>query len=186
MQKTLRNIHFAGFFALILALLSIFSPLPTSSHAQSIQATHSAQRGRAWGKEIIVSLSEQYLVAYQNGQEVYSTDVTTGRPGLETPKGVYQVFAKMSPTIFHSPFPRKSKNWYPPTHVQYALEWRAGGYFLHDSWWHSVYGRGTTGWHYDPMDGWQQGSHGCISMPLEAAAWLYHWAPIGTTVIVKA
>src|SRR5207247_7269165 len=30
-----------------------------------------------------------------------------------------------------------------------SLEWRAGGFFLHDSWWHSVYGPGTNGWHYD-------------------------------------
>jgi len=56
---------------------------------------------------------------------------------------------------------------------------------LHDSWWHSVYGPGTNGWHYDPKFGWQWGTHGCIAMPLNAAAWLYYWAPIGTLVQVN-
>lgn len=136
------------------------------------------------GKVIVVSLSQQWLTAYQNGQAVFSTAVLTGRPSLPTPLGTYHIFQKLSPTTFHSPFPRKSPNWYPPTHINYAMEWKAGGYYLHDSWWHTVYGAGTNGEHYDPTYGWQQGSHGCISMPLSAAAWLYRWAPIGTTVKV--
>ena len=134
------------------------------------------------GKEIIVSLSRQWLYAYQNGLLAFNTAVMTGRQALPTPTGTYHVFAKFSPTTFYSPWPTSSPYYYPPTYINYALEWRAGGYFLHDSWWHSIYGPGTNGWHYDPVDGWQWGTHGCVAMPLNAAAWLYHWAPIGTTV----
>ena len=139
----------------------------------------------AAGKEIIVSLSQQWMWAYQNGVQVYNSPVMTGRPALSTPTGTYHVFAKLHPTWFTSPWPPSSAYWYPPTYINYALEWKAGGFFLHDSWWHSVYGPGTNGWHYDPKFGWQWGTHGCVAMPLSAAAWLYNWAPIGTLVQIN-
>jgi lipoprotein-anchoring transpeptidase ErfK/SrfK len=134
------------------------------------------------GHLIVVSLSKQWLYAYLNGQQVFNTAIMSGRPALPTPVGTFHVFAKLSPTTFYSPFPPSSPYWYAPTHINYALEFLSGGYFLHDSWWHSVYGPGTNGWHYDPQFGWQSGSHGCVAMPLSSAAWLYNWAPIGTTV----
>ena len=137
------------------------------------------------GKVIVVSLSRQWLWAYQNGALVFNAAVMTGRPTLATPTGTYHVFLKLHPTWFYSPWPYGSPYWYPPTYINYALEWRAGGFFLHDSWWHSVYGPGTNGWHYDPRFGWQWGTHGCVAMPLSAAAWLYNWAPIGTTVQIN-
>lgn len=136
------------------------------------------------GHLIVVSLSKQWLYAYLNGRQVFNTAIMSGQPALPTPKGTFHVFAKLSPTTFYSPFPESSPYWYDPTHINYALEFLAGGYFLHDSWWHSVYGPGTNKWHYDPEFGWQSGSHGCVAMPLSAAAWLYRWAPIGTTVRV--
>jgi lipoprotein-anchoring transpeptidase ErfK/SrfK len=139
----------------------------------------------AAGKEIVVSLSQQWMWAYDNGVEVYNSAVMTGRPSLPTPTGTYHVFMKLHPTTFTSPWPYGSPYWYPPTYINYALEWNAGGFFLHDSWWHSVYGPGTNLWHYDPKFGWQWGSHGCIAMPLSAAQWLYYWAPIGTLVQIN-
>ncbi len=138
------------------------------------------------GKVVVVSISHQWLHAYQNGKEVYNTAIMSGRPALATPTGTYHVFTKLSPTTFYSPFPPGSPYWYAPTHINYALQWRGGGYFLHDSWWHSVYGPGTNMWHYDPVDGWQYGSHGCVAMPISAASWLYSWAPIGTTVQINS
>jgi len=149
-------------------------PIPTPQPAPSPQ-----------GKEIVVSLSHQWMWAYQGGKLVYNSAVMTGRPALATPTGTYHVFLKLHPTYFYSPWPPGSPYWYPPTFINYALEWRAGGFFLHDSWWHTVYGPGTNGWHYDPKYGWQWGTHGCVAMPLSAAAWLYNWAPIGTTVQIN-
>jgi lipoprotein-anchoring transpeptidase ErfK/SrfK len=133
-------------------------------------------------KLIEVNITQQELYAYENGQVVFSTLIQSGRGSLPTPRGVFHVFAKLSPTTFTSPWPEGSPNWYPPTSINYALEFKAGGFFLHDATWHSVFGPGTNGWHYDPGFGWQDGSHGCVSMPLTSAAWLYSWAPIGTPV----
>jgi lipoprotein-anchoring transpeptidase ErfK/SrfK len=186
LKNTIRINCYLGLSILLLGLLLGAGSLNTreSASAHAVRpgvSSHAVYRKR-WGKVIVVSLSKQTLNAYQNGQVVFSTAVLTGQPALPTPLGTYHIFSKRSPTTFHSPFPRKSRFWYPPTHINYALEFRAGGYYLHDSWWHTVYGAGTNAEHYDPAYGWQEGSHGCVSMPLNAAAWLYKWAPIGTTV----
>ena len=169
--------------------ISSLSSSPRYIYSGLVSATTSTSGGSpsptAAGKEIIVSLSRQWMWAYQNGTQVYNSPVMTGRPSLATPTGTYHVFLKLHPTTFTSPWPPSSPYWYPPTYINYALAWRAGGFFLHDSWWHSVYGPGTNGWHYDPKFGWQWGTHGCIAMPLSAASWLYYWAPIGTLVQVN-
>jgi len=171
--------------SLILALCS-FAGVTASAHSlrpAERQGRHTSDY--LGGRTIVVSISQQWLNAYQNGHLVFSSPVLTGRPSLPTPMGVYHIFAKLHPATFHSPYSRNSKNYFPPTHINYALEWRAGGYFIHDSWWHTVYGAGTNGEHYDPTYGWQSGSHGCISMPLNGASWLYHWAHLGTTLVVR-
>src|SRR5579885_3148989 len=132
-------------------------------------------------KRLVVSISQQWMHGYENGREVYNTPITSGRPELPTPIGTYYVFQKSSPTTLYSPWPKDSPYWYPPMHINYALEWRPG-FFLHDSPVRSVYGPGTNVWHDDPLYGRQTGTHGCIALPLEAAQWLYDWAPIGTRV----
>ena len=43
---------------------------------------------------------------------------------------------------------------------------------LHGAYWHDNFG--------------QKMSHGCVNQPLDFAAWLYGWAPIGTGVWVHA
>ncbi|HAE83600.1 MAG TPA: hypothetical protein DDW33_07620 [Ktedonobacter sp.] len=51
--------------------------------------------------------------------------------------------------------------------------------------WRTVYGPGTNVWHHDLIYGDQTGTHGCITMPLSAAQWLYNWAPVGTMVKIQ-
>jgi hypothetical protein len=137
------------------------------------------------GKEILISLSHQWMYVYQNGKEVFNSPVTSGRPELSTPPGTYHVLVKQHPTVFYSPWPYGSPYWYPPTNITYALEFDSIGLFLHDSYWRSVYGPGTNVWHHDPVDGWMSGTHGCVTMPLKAVTWLYNWAPVGTLVQIN-
>ncbi|GCE18931.1 L,D-transpeptidase [Dictyobacter kobayashii] len=138
------------------------------------------------GKVVIVNRTTQWAYFYENGRQVRNSPITTGQPGLETPLGVYHVFVKLSPTTFYSPWPYGSPYWYAPTHINYALEFKEGGFFLHDAWWRSVYGPGTNVYHHDPVDGWMTGTHGCVTMPFSVAQWLYNWAPMGTTVKIVA
>jgi lipoprotein-anchoring transpeptidase ErfK/SrfK len=151
---------------------------PASAKAAKLRMTTPSPRG----KEIVISISRQWMFVYDKGKRIYSAPVTTGQRALSTPTGTYHVLAKLSPTTFYSPWPPGSPYWYPATHINYALQWKEGGFFLHDSWWRTLYGPGTNVYHYDPVDGWMSGTHGCITMPLSAATWLYKWAPIGTTV----
>jgi lipoprotein-anchoring transpeptidase ErfK/SrfK len=131
------------------------------------------------GKDLVVSLSMQELVAYQDGCVVNATPVTTGRPALPTPPGSYHVFLRTTPWLMHSDWPPGSPYWYPDTWVKWVLEFREGGYFLHDAYWE------PTG-DYGPGGEFNQSaaSHGCIHIPTPFMQWLYGWTPVGTPVQV--
>jgi lipoprotein-anchoring transpeptidase ErfK/SrfK len=44
------------------------------------------------------------------------------------------------------------------------------GHALHGAYWHNNFG--------NPM------SHGCVNLPLDVAAWMYDWAPMGMRVTI--
>jgi len=50
-------------------------------------------------KEIHVYVEEQGLIAYENGEEVYSFDIISGGDGKETTAGKYTVFRKLGKYI---------------------------------------------------------------------------------------
>jgi len=136
------------------------------------------------GKVILVSTEGQSLRAYANGVLVHEDYVTTGRPELPTPHGVFQVIAKYTPYEFISPWPAGSAFYYPPSWTHYAMLFRDGGYFLHDAPWRRVYGPGTNVPHYTLDPGEPVGTHGCINIPFPDMLWLWNWTTIGTTVVV--
>jgi lipoprotein-anchoring transpeptidase ErfK/SrfK len=165
------------------------------------------------GRVILVSLSRQQLFAYQDGSFAFSILVETGRPELPTPTGVFHVFYKEcsdklwtnnnAPTTTHnvncpehngdgyaamfiSPWPQGSPYYYYPTHINYALEFKDGGFYLHDAWWHVAFGPGSNVPHQLPDGTWETGSHGCVGMRTPDAEHLYGWAANGTPVYVKA
>ncbi|HEX9094593.1 MAG TPA: L,D-transpeptidase [Candidatus Dormibacteraeota bacterium] len=133
-------------------------------------------------KALTISLSEQVIRAYEHGQQVFWSYVTTGRPGLETDPGNFKVYWKVSPWTMHSPWPKGSPYWYPDSKVQMVM-WFNGGDGIHDASWRSRYGPGTNGPHYDPT-GEDTGTHGCVNVPYRNMLWLWNWTPTGTQVIV--
>jgi lipoprotein-anchoring transpeptidase ErfK/SrfK len=133
-------------------------------------------------KAITISLSEQVIRAYEHGQQVFWTYVTTGRPGLETDPGSFKVYWKVTPWTMHSPWPKGSPYWYPDSKVNMVM-WFNGGDGIHDAYWRSRYGPGTNGPHYDPT-GEDTGTHGCVNVPYQNMVWLWNWTPTGTPVIV--
>jgi lipoprotein-anchoring transpeptidase ErfK/SrfK len=137
-------------------------------------------------KVVVISLSEQALRVYDHGKLVKSFQVTTGQPDLPSPPGTWWVEGKKSPTVFKADVPQSSPNWYPPTPINYAMQYHSNGYFLHDSWWRSEYGPGTNFPHLDP-GGTQysiHGSHGCVNMSKADAAWLYSFVQVYTHIII--
>jgi lipoprotein-anchoring transpeptidase ErfK/SrfK len=154
-------------------------------HGTDIQALNHYQLQR--GQVIIVSLAQQALRLYQDGRLVQAFPVTTGRAELPSPPGVWSIMNRQSPTLFKSSDPPDSPYWYPPTHINYAILFHDGGYFIHDSWWRVNYGPGTQFPHYDAGGDETYagtGSHGCINLPTDEAGWLYNNTSWNTTVIV--
>jgi lipoprotein-anchoring transpeptidase ErfK/SrfK len=143
-------------------------PLRRTAPAKSIGAS---------AKAVVIRLQAQTLTAYLNGKPILHTPVTTGRPALPTPVGSYHIEAAYSPFIFNSPWPPGSPYWYPPTPVTWAMPFYDGD-FLHDDPGEpaSAFGAGSEDGPY--------ASHGCVHVPHAAMAFLFHWLPIGATVIV--
>jgi L,D-transpeptidase catalytic domain len=135
---------------------------------------------------VVVSLAEQALRVYTNGKLVHSFQVTTGQPDLPTPPGTWWVEGKKSPTEFKADVPQSPPDWYPPTPINYAMQFHSNGYFLHDSWWRSEYGPGTNFPHLDPGGSQYSlhGSHGCVNMSKDDAAWLYKFVKVYTNILI--
>ncbi|HEY1354018.1 MAG TPA: L,D-transpeptidase [Ktedonobacteraceae bacterium] len=136
---------------------------------------------------LIVSLVEQTLRYYKNGKLVRTFFITSGQFAKPSPPGYWQIFLRQSPTTFKSSEPKGSAFWYPDTKINYAMEYRSGGYFFHDSWWRANYGVGTNFPHYDTggdetFSG--NGSHGCINMAESDIAWLYPNSTYNARVIL--
>ena len=126
------------------------------------------------GRVIVISLRCQELSAYQDGVNIITTYITTGRPALPTPPGQYSVLRKVSPWLMTSDWPPSSPYWYPPSWVQYTLWFRSDGYAIHDAPWRAQYGPGTQ----------LNGSHGCVNVPMPTMTSLYNWASVGIPVRV--
>jgi hypothetical protein len=142
------------------------------------------------GTVVVVSEIEQAARIYQNGKLVHSAQVVTGEYPRPTPPGFTQVFSKQHPIRFVSFDAPGSPFYYAPIVLQYGLEFREGGYFLHDVSWRGVFGNGPDYRadlpHADSVDQADagHGSHGCVNFSQDEAAWLYDHIDYGTPVIV--
>jgi L,D-transpeptidase catalytic domain len=128
------------------------------------------------GTVLMVSTVEQAMRVYKDGKLINAFYVTTGRVERPALPGYWTVQDRKSPDEFKSTDPPNSPYWYPPTPIHYAILYHWGGFFVHDSWWRADYGPGTQFPHYDSggdefFSG--NGSHGCINMQLQQAAWVY-------------
>src|SRR6266516_2221310 len=138
------------------------------------------------GKVIVVSLSQQAMRVYDQGKLVNAFLVTTGRPSKPSPPGTWWAEDKQSPTVFKADVPPSSPYWYPDTPINYAVQYHSNGYFIHDSWWRADYGPGTQFPHQDASGDIYsaQGSHGCINMAKDDAAWVYGFVELYTHIVV--
>jgi LysM repeat protein len=139
---------------------------------------------RAEGKVILVSVSEQYLWAYEDGEVQVESFVTTGRPGADTPIGSWEVLVKYTDYRFISPYPEGHEFYYNSQVSNYSLRYSWNGYHIHDAPWRSDYGPGTSVPHQDSLGRWQTGSIGCVNVTGDAMARLFEWAEVGTPIVV--
>ncbi|MGN6759351.1 MAG: L,D-transpeptidase [Thermomicrobiales bacterium] len=117
-----------------------------------------------------VNLSQQHLYAWQDGEVIMDTAVSTGRPGWETPPGTYHVFSRLTSDDMTGGGPPGSPDYYYQPAVPWVQYFLEGGYALHGNYWNLNFGTQT--------------SHGCVGMPVDTAHWLYDWGYIGLPVWV--
>lgn len=125
----------------------------------------------AW-KEIVVSISAQAMWAYENGELVRSSYVSTGTAEVletTTPIGYWSILTKFDVQDMEGTI---SDEYYFVEDVPDVMYFDNLGNALHGTYWHSNFGT--------PM------SHGCVNLPLDVASWMYDWAPIGTAVSIIA
>lgn len=108
--------------------------------------------------QLVISLPDQKMTVYQGGQAVVSTPVSTGKPGYDTPAGVFSVLEKRR---VH--FSRKYDD--APMPNMQRLTW--SGIALH--------GGRVPGY---------AASHGCIRLPHGFAKELFAFTERGAQVIV--
>jgi lipoprotein-anchoring transpeptidase ErfK/SrfK len=145
------------------------APAPAkTTAAKPAASSKAAPRASSNGKRILIDLSKQWLYAYQNDEVVFDAPIATGRDGMETPTGNYAVYAKTKSQTMRGV--TDGEGWVVPNvpNVMYFN----GDVALHGTYWHNLFGSGV------------RVSHGCVNVPLDSAAWLYNWTPIGTPVRV--
>lgn len=134
-------------------------PGGTTSDAVS---TNGGGGGEKW---IDVDLTTQTLTAYEGKTVVLRTAVSTGRADHPTVVGTFRTYIK---------YPKQrmvgghGEDRYDLPNVPDVMYFYRD-YALHGTYWHTNFGT--------PM------SAGCVNVPLEEAAWLYDWAPLGTKVV---
>lgn len=129
-----------------------------------------------WGKRYLdVDLSEQHVYFYGDDSSViWESDCVSGAPGKNsTPQGVYDLNGKEAPSKLIGY--ENGKKIYE-TMVRYWMPFIGNGIGFHDADWQpgfggSLYAQGL-------------GSHGCINLPVGAAAELYGIIEWGDVVVV--
>lgn len=123
------------------------------------------------GKVIYVSLAQQRMWAYENGELAFKVLVSTGIAERATKPGTYRVKTKLQEA--------------------WSRVWQ-----LRMPYWMGIYDVGSVenGIHAMPFSRagravrWRvgtPGSYGCVVLNAKDAAALYKWAPMGTLVIIR-
>ena len=109
-----------------------------------------------------------------SGNLVWQSAIVSGKPGENTPTGVYTIKAKKSPTILiGAPDPVTGEPSYR-SEVQYWMGFVGDMVGLHDAPWQSQFG---GSWWIN------HGSHGCVNLPTGAAGTLYGICHAGDIVV---
>lgn len=119
-------------------------------------------------KSIVVSISRQWLYAYDGDTLVFDAPISTGMYGYDTPTGNFFVYAKTPLQTMEGTLNGEHYKVVNVTHAMYIHNDVA----IHGTYWHNDFGSGT------------RRSHGCINLPRQSAAWLFGWTPVGTLVQV--
>lgn len=138
--------------------LSLAQLVQDADNLQPGQFTWQPERSPDGAVAIIVSLPDQLVHVYRNGVRIAVSTCSTGKPGHETPTGVFTILQKdrnhHSSTYNEAPMPNMNR-----------LTW--SGVALHAG----------------QLPGYPA-SHGCVRLPMEFSKLLFTVTHVGTPVII--
>lgn len=120
--------------------------------------------GEKW---IEVDLGDQHLTAWHGDYPVAEKIVNTGKPGFDTPQGTFFINLKFDWEDMNSC--SGNECWNIPR-VPWVMYFTGIGHAFHGVYWYNEFGSAR--------------SHGCVNLPVAFAEWLYHWADLGTRVVI--
>ena len=123
---------------------------------------------------VLVSVSQQMAWLCNGETTTLTTPVTTGATADgwdDTPTGTFHILARQTNRTLTLISGAKY-------HVSYWLPFQGNLYGFHDAAWQTM--------PFGSQDYHTLGSHGCVHLPMEAMAYLYNWAAVGATVIVRS
>lgn len=145
--------------------------VPGTYYTYSIKVQSGAYGYSVGGTYVEISIKEQHMWFYKDGEYVLETDVVTGNDDgyHNTPTGYYTIWQRQSPAVlvgagYSSP-------------VDYWLAFTHSGCGIHDASWRSAGEYGGTTYKGN-------GSHGCVNTPYSKVRTIYNNVRIGTPVIL--
>jgi len=112
-------------------------------------------------KELRINLTEQTMTAYEYGQPVWASYVSTGVSHRPTPEGVHYVWDKRISERMVASTASDDPDFYNLPGVPFVCYFAPNWVAIHGTYWHNDYGRPR--------------SSGCVNLPPAAARWIWRW-----------
>ena len=115
-----------------------------------------------------VSITGQYMWLYKNGKIIMESDVVTGGPstGNDTPKGAFRVYNKKEGATLYGPGYWTTVSYWVGIYEDIGF---------HDATWRDEFGADVY---------LEDGSHGCVNLPIKSARKIYDEAYIDMPVFI--
>ena len=114
-----------------------------------------------------MDIGKQMVYAWKDGKQIYSTKASTGMYYTPTVKGDFRIRTKIPLQDMKGSYPPYESYFIKNVpNVMYFYQ----AYAIHGAYWHNKFGIKVT--------------HGCVNVPVEASAWFYSFADVGTRVVV--
>ncbi len=149
------------------------TPEPTATSTPSVPAPNPPAipgpevQGERW---IDVDLASQTTSAMLGDQVLYTSYVTTGKDGWNTPPGSFQILYRV-PNETMTSAAIGAEEYYVLDNVLYTQYFTNAGHALHLNYWRDDYYFGNI-----------RSSHGCVGMRLADAEFFWNYATFGTRV----
>lgn len=151
----------------------------TREPVYSVTAYASPDDNNGFGQNYVeADLSRQHIWVYVNGQVAYETDCVSGtmNESYYTPEGAFMLLNKEKDATLLGDQIAGKENYYTYTQpVSYWMPFTYSGCGMHDATWRGAFGGDIY---------IANGSHGCLNLPLDAAAQIYNLVSVREPVII--